>query len=130
LVPSIIDGPVSVPVDGSNAYPVDYVIEGNTLTVDVGPLVNKFERVVGPPLSNYMAPVTFALDFENCNYHREWIENGELLYELWLFRDGILEFHFGDWEAGHGNSLLFGVWHVVYAQDPDFAVQKRMIAND
>ena len=123
---TIIDGPISVPVDGDLGYNGSIIIDGNVINVMLGPLSNWNGFPVGPPLVWYSGGRIFYLDYNNCHYRIEWIEDGTLMYEIWKFDESGIEWHSGDgvpYNAGH--DVEFGTWHTVYSSR-DVAKQFQM----
>ena len=118
MVPYVIDGPISVPVDSSIGYKTEVVYDHASMIVGMGLLMTDIGREVAPPDPFYLGDVTLLLDTDFCHYKREWIEDGILYYQIWLFDEGgVLHWHFGDWEIGSGGMYVeFGEWHVEYSE--------------
>ena len=129
MVPDIIDGPISVPIDKTVGYVGSVELSGSAATVILGPLTNSHGFPIAPPYPFYGDGKIFVLDTHNCHYRFEWVENNTYKYEIWLInQSGQWEWHSGDWDVGHGNSVVFGTWHTMYA-DEDIAEQFRMDAG-
>jgi len=113
-----IDGPISVPIDPDVGYPGQVEFDGEKLHVLLGPLTNKWGSVIGPNYSGYQFGREFWFDPQFCHFINIDVSHGYAQYDCWLFRDGLLYLHTGDFEVGHGNSLEFGVWHLVMVDNP------------
>jgi len=117
MVPESYQAPWSVGLPDDLGYVVSWSIDPDTneILLEMGPLVDAFDRVRGPALNWYQPSKTLTLDPENCHFHEAWIDNGVVKYELWVWQGGELRWHFGDWEIGHGNLWNFGLVHGVMA---------------
>jgi hypothetical protein len=119
MVPVFYQAPWSAALPDDLGYVVEWDFDGVSLLLHMGPLVDTYGRVRGPALNWYQPSVLLDLDPENCHFRDTWIENGVPKYELWVFIDGEVFWHFGDWEIGHGNLWNFGLIHGVMAASPD-----------
>jgi len=119
MVPFVIDGPVSIPVDGGLGYVGRVTFGSDDATVFLQCLANESGVCVSDAPAIYRRGVEFSYYPEHGHYRREWIDiYGNISYDIWVLRSGVIEWHSGDWEIGHaGQSYEFGIWHVGYAED-------------